>query len=218
MCNIGPNLTCSQCIHYLYRAIISPLLNPSMSPIHPLIWLSGVIFQLTNATQIGGWLAGYGPTTKLEWMSLRNDYKTGGRMEFGLIIFFLGFVGNMWHEDELREIRRAAARNQKRRAEAAAESTGKGKAIDGKTGIDKVYMIPQNGLFNFILYPHYLLEWLEWTGFWIMGGRNCIPARSFLLNEIATMLPRAVSGKQWYIERFGKEKVGGRKAIIPGIL
>jgi 3-oxo-5-alpha-steroid 4-dehydrogenase 1 len=32
------------------------------------------------------------------------------------------------------------------------------------------------------------------------------------------MLPRAVQGKRWYVERFGEEKVGGRKAIIPGFL
>lgn len=185
---------------------------------HPVVWVFALVFQLMNATQLGGWLAGYGPTSKEEWMSFRVDYKTGGRMEFGLMIFFLGFVGNMWHEDELREIRRAAARNQKRRAETAAASTGKGKAVGGKTSVDKVYMIPQNGLFNFVFYPHYLLEWIEWAGFWIMGGPNCIPARTFLLNEIATMLPRAIQGKNWYIKRFGMEKVAGRKAVIPGLL
>lgn len=42
-----------------------------------------------------------------------------------------------------------------------------------------------------------------------------MPARSFLLNEIATMFPRALQGKQWYIEKFGKERVGWRGAIIP---
>jgi 3-oxo-5-alpha-steroid 4-dehydrogenase 1 len=32
------------------------------------------------------------------------------------------------------------------------------------------------------------------------------------------MLPRALSGKRWYIEKFGEEKVANRKAIIPGLL
>ena len=49
-------------------------------------------------------------------------------------------------------------------------------------------------------------------------GWGCVPARTFLLNEIATMLPRALQGKQWYVEKFGKEKVGNRKAVIPGLL
>jgi len=137
-------------------------------------------------------------------------------MALGLIIWALGFYGNIFHDDELREIRRAAKRNQKKRADEAEESTGKGKG--GEKGVEKVYMIPQNGLFTWILYPHYLCEWIEWGGFWIVGGRDCVPARNFVVNEVAAMLPRAVSGKKWYIERFGKEKVGGRKAIIPGLL
>ena len=136
-------------------------------------------------------------------------------MELGMMIWALGFVANIWHDDELREIRRASARNQKRRAEEAEKSTGKDK---GTIKVDKVYFVPQNGLFWWILYPHYLCEWIEWSGFWIMGGLACVPAQNFLMNEIATMLPRAVAGKKWYIDKFGKEKVGGRKAIIPGLL
>lgn len=137
-------------------------------------------------------------------------------MELGMMIWALGFFANIFHDDELREIRRAAARNQKKRAEATEKSTGKDKS--GKVAVDKVYMIPQNGLFRYILYPHYLCEWIEWAGYWVMAGSGCVPARNFLINEISTMLPRAVSGKEWYIERFGKDKVGGRKAIIPGVL
>jgi 3-oxo-5-alpha-steroid 4-dehydrogenase 1 len=194
---------------------MTPFLNPSMSPIHPLVWLFALTFQLSNGTSIGCWLGGYGPTTRAEWQKEAN-FKAGGRMVFGIMIWALGLLTNVYHDDELREIRRAAIRNQKKRATEADSSTGKGKS--GEKGVDKVYMIPQNGLFTWILYPHYLCEWIEWGGFWIVGGWGCVPARNFLVNEIAAMLPRAVSGKRWYIERFGKEKVGDRKAIIPGIL
>lgn len=127
------------------------------------------------------------------------------------MVFVLGFIGNIYHDDELREIRRAAARNQKRR-QADQQDPKK------KTSVDKVYMMPENGLFRLILYPHYLCEWIEWAGFWMVGGLGCIPARSFLVNEIAAMLPRAIRGREWYIDRFGKEQVGRRKAVIPGIL
>ncbi|CZR59579.1 probable steroid 5 alpha-reductase [Phialocephala subalpina] len=202
-------------LHYLYRAILCPLLNPSMAPIHLLVWLFAIAFQVTNGLSIGGWLGAYGPTTRAEWQR-EGNYKAGGRMELGLMIWALGFFGNIFHDDELREIRRASARNQKKRAQEAEQSTGKGKGE--KTGVDKVYLIPQNGLFWWIFYPHYLCEWIEWGGFYIMAGSGCVPARNFLLNEIATMLPRAVQGKRWYIERFGKEKVAGRKAVIPGII
>lgn len=205
-------------IHYLYRSIIGPLLQPSMSPIHLFIWLEALSFQLFNAISIGSYLGGYGPTTRAEWSEHRDDFVAAGRMELGLMIFFLGFVGNIFHDDELREIRRAAIRNQKRRAAEAEESTGKGKE-GGKGGnAEKVYMIPKNGLFWWIFYPHYLCEWIEWGGFFLMGGKGFIPGRTFLINEIATMLPRAIQGKNWYIERFGEEKVAGRTAVIPKIL
>ncbi|KAF6223971.1 hypothetical protein HO133_010545 [Letharia lupina] len=193
-------------IHYIYRALISPLfLNPSMSPIHISVWASALSFQLINATCIGGWLGGYGPTTQDEWTGAAM------RLELGLMIFAVGLLGNMYHDDELREIRRAAARNQERKQKA------RGEKGDGK-GVEKVYMVPENGLFRLVLFPHYLCEWIEWGGFWMIGGMACVPARTFLINEVATMLPRALDGKQWYIERFGKEKIGSRKAIIPGIL
>lgn len=208
--------TQSQVIHYIYRAILCPILNPSMAPIHIIVWIAAILFQVFNGVSIGGWLGGYGPTTRADWHNHENNYKVGGRMELGLMIWALGFFANIFHDDELREIRRAAARNQKKRAQEAEQSTGKAKG-DNK-GVDKVYMIPQNGLFTYILYPHYLCEWIEWGGFWLMAGSGCVPARNFVVNEIATMLPRALSGKKWYIERFGKEKVGGRKAVIPGIL
>lgn len=139
-------------------------------------------------------------------------------MELGMMIWALGLLANIFHDDELREIRRQALKNQKLQAEGQEDSSGKGSVkVQGK-GVDKVYMMPQNGLFWYILYPHYLCEWIEWAGFWIMAGAGCVPARNFLFNEIATMLPRAIQGRQWYLNRFGVEKVAGRKAVIPGIL
>ena len=198
------SLTALETIHYLYRALLAPLmLNLSMSPIHPLVWLLAVFFQLSNATCIGGWLAGYGPTTDRDW---------AGRlywMECGLVVFGWGLLANMFHDDDLREIRRAADRRQRREAAA----TGKPVA-----GVDKVYMMPKNGLFRYVLYAHYLCEWVEWAGFWMVGGWQCWPARTFLVNEMATMVPRALQGKRWYVARFGEEQVGRRKAVIPGLL
>lgn len=180
-----------------------------MSPIGPFVWMGAVAFQVVNGLSIGGYLGGYGPTTRAEWQQ-NADFKVGGRMELGMMIWALGFIANVWHDDELREIRRAAKRN--------LEKKMKGSGEKDKSKVDKVYMMPQNGLFNYILYPHYLCEWIEWTGFWIMAGSGAIPMRNFVINEIATMFPRALSGKQWYIGRFGNEKVANRKAILPGII
>ena len=163
------------------------------------------LFQIINGICIGGWLAAYGPVNANDWEG-RVHF-----IQFGMMLFTAGLIGNIFHDDELREIRRAAARDQKRR-EAERDEKGESKSVE------KVYQVPDVALFRFILYPHYFCEWLEWCGFWMIGGVGCVPARSFVINEISTMMPRAVQGKKWYVERFGKEKVGNRKAIIPGLL
>lgn len=191
-------------IHYLYRAVLAPLfLNPSMSPIHPLVFFSAISFNLVNSLCLSGWLAGYGPTTVYDWAGRLYT------MEIGMVIMGWAFLGNIFHDDDLREIRRSALRRQKAKAE---------KENKPLEGVEKLYMLPKNGLFHFVLFPHYLCEWIEWGGYWMIGGWNCTPARSFLINEITTMLPRAIQGRQWYIEKFGKERVGNRKAIIPGLI
>ena len=174
-----------------------------MSPIHLFLCIGMSLFQIFNAVSIGGWLAGYGPTTARDW---EGRYWS---MELGLMFWCWGLLGNAFHDDDLREIRRAAERKQRKEAETT------GKPIEG---VDKVYMIPKNGLFRFVLFAHYLCEWVEWAGFWAVGGWACHPARTFLINEIATMLPRAVQGKRWYEKKFGKDKVGNRKAVIPGLI
>lgn len=188
----------------MYRAIISPLfLNPSMSPMHPMIWISAFAFQIMNATSIGGYLAGYGPVTQQYWAA-RQEY-----MFVGLVIWCWGLLGNMFHDDDLREIRRAANRKQIREAEKS------GKPVEK---VDKIYMIPKNGLFKYVLHAHYLCEWIEWAGWWMIGGWAFHPGRAFVVNEITTMLPRALQGKRWYEKKFGVEKLEGRKAVIPGLL
>lgn len=124
-----------------------------------------------------------------------------------MVIFGLALLSNIYHDDELREIRRAAVRKQAR------DSINQGKRLGNKS-VAKIYMVPENGLFHLVLYPHYLSEWIEWFGSWMIGGPGCVPARCFVTNEVACMLPRAVNGRQWYIKRFGREKIGARKAVI----
>ncbi|KIW05207.1 hypothetical protein, variant [Verruconis gallopava] len=197
-------------LHYLNRAVLYPLvLQPSISPIHPFVWCMALSFQLFNATCIGGWLAGYGPTTDADWSGALP------RVTIGSVVFFAGLIGNIWHDDELRELRRESMRRQK--AELEKKAKEEGKPVE-QVRVDKVYLLPENGLFAYILYPHYLCEWIEWAGFWIIGGLHCAPARCFFVNEITTMTPRALQGWHWYVKKFGADKVGSRKAILPGLL
>ena len=194
----------AQTAHYIYRAILAPILNPSMQPIHPLVMFSAATFQVVNGASIGGWLAGYGPTTHEYWAE-RTIY-----VQVGVVIFSLGLLGNMYHDDHLRELRRASAREQ-------LEANEKAKEGGKETNVNRVYKIPHAGLFRYIFYPHYLCEWVEWTGYWIIGGRLCVPAQTFVLNEVSVMVPQALSGRKWYVEKFG-DKLADRKAILPKLI
>lgn len=49
------------------------------------------------------------------------------------------------------------------------------------------------------------------------GPANFVPAAIFLVNEIATMGPRALQGRRWYLKKFG-DKAPVRKAVVPGLL
>ena len=136
-------------------------------------------------------------------------------MEVGMMIWGTGLLFNILHDEDLREIRRASRRKQIKLQE---EAKKEGKKGDEEVKVEKVYMMPKNLLFQKVLYAHYLFEWMEWCGWWMMGGWGFTPGRIFVVNEIAVMLPRAIQGKRWYVENFGKEKVGGRNAVIPYLL
>ncbi|KUI67362.1 hypothetical protein VM1G_03305 [Cytospora mali] len=199
-------------IHYTYRAVLFPLIQPSMSPIHLFVWAFAVVFQLANATCIGSWLAAYGPVTAAAWGRQLAPFPT---LQFaaGIAVFYVGLSANYFHDDELREVRRREVLRQERLAR---EQQGGGGGKPG--GVEKHYQIPQAGLFRYMLYPHYFAEWVEWAGFYLACGLGCVPARMFVINEIAAMLPRAVKGKKWYVEKFGEEKIRNKWAVLPGIL
>ena len=194
-------------IHYSYRAVLFPILQPSMSPLHIIIWGFGLSFQVINGTCIGSWLAAYGPTTASAWDAQLAPFPTF-QFATGIALFYVGLAANYYHDEELREIRR---REQARQTRLARESGKSAKSVD------KHYEIPQAGLFKIMLYPHYFVEWIEWLGFWVAGGWGFVPARCFFLNEVSAMLPRAVSGKKWYMEKFGEEKIKKKWAAIPGV-
>ena len=184
-----------------------------MSPMHVVVWLMAVAFNIINGLVIGGWLAGYGPISQEYWTDRL------GYVYFGMLLWAYGLLGNMFHDDDLREIRRSAKQEEQRQRE---NQDQKGRSKDDKSKSPqsgtRIYKIPKNGLFQLVLQAHYLCEWIEWTGYWICGGWAFVPGRAFLLNEISTMLPRALQGRRWYIEHFGREAIQGRKAVIPGLL
>jgi 3-oxo-5-alpha-steroid 4-dehydrogenase 1 len=221
--------------HYINRAVVSPIwLNPSMSPIHLFVWFSALVFQLSNGISMGSWLGGYGPR--------RGDgyWEALGEVRFwtGVVIWAVGLLGNIYHDELLRNLRRPGAKGgqevknevkrdltatpakstrskTKKPTQSPVKSKGKSKENNTAPSTPSRYQMPTGGLFHLVLYPHYLLEWIEWIGFWIAAGPDCSPARNFVLNEVLSMAPRAWNGWYWYVEKFGREKVGDRKAVIP---
>lgn len=193
-------------IHYTNRAILAPLVfAPSVSPIAPWVSFLMAYFQYTNSTNIACWITYSTPRLRDNPTSVFSPLAL-----LGLAVFIYGLQGNIRHEFKLYDLRRGAA---KRKAKSEGKAT---------VTYDKVYVIPPaEGGFKYALYPHYVLEWLEWTGYWIMGGAwglgwgNSTASLWFIIAEVVTMLPRAVSGKAWYEQKFGKRAVAGRAGALP---
>ena len=132
------------CTHYLHRSLLSPLRNPSMAPLHGLLVLAGVAFNLANGSAIGAWLGGYGTAAAVPaW-----------QLGLGSVLFLLGLWGNAYHEEILRDIRRTGGNPAAAAAAAAAaKGGGGGPAVFGAEG-RRLYEIPQGGLFAYCYYPH----------------------------------------------------------------
>jgi 3-oxo-5-alpha-steroid 4-dehydrogenase 1 len=183
-----------------------------MSPIHPIVASLMVVHQFVNSSNLGCWLVYSTQEIDLQQRSFLSFGSIVGSI-VGLTIFFEGLWRNIMAENTLFNLRRGAAKRK-------AKSEGKAQVT-----YDKVYVIPPaEGYFQNILFPHYVWEWIEWAGYWMLGGTwgHGLGYRSaalwFLLVEVSTMLPRAVAGRSWYEQKFGKRAVGGRAAAFPGLL
>lgn len=194
-------------IHYTNRALITPLLiAPSMSPIHASVAFMMAMFQLINSANLACWIV-----YSAREMGGKNHSPLFSAMSaLGIVLYFGGLAGNIVAENKLFSLRRGAA---KRKAKSEGKAT---------VTYDKVYTIPPaEGLFKYVMYPHYVLEWFEWTGVWVLGGAwglgwgNKSAALWFVIAEITAMLPRAYDGKKWYEGKFGKRAVAGRAGAIP---
>lgn len=204
-------------LHYINRAGVTPLfLAPSMSPIWAPVALMMAVFQFLNSSSLGGWICYDAQKRAIDLSSNRavDAALISPLSVLGMILFVGGLAGNISAEGRLFDLRRGAATRK-------AKSEGKATVT-----YDKVYTIPEpKGLFKYVMYPHYSLEWVEWTGYWILGGAwglgwswNASAALMFLANELASMTPRGVDGVKWYEQKFGKRAVAGRKGVIPGII
>ncbi|KAI1923413.1 hypothetical protein LOZ66_003213 [Ophidiomyces ophidiicola] len=157
-------------LHYLNRAFVTPLFfAPSMSPIHLIIIMTAVFYNYFNSSCIAGWLLGYGLpiSSSGEKISSPNIPPTHPWLVyapyFGLAIFFIGMYYNISAENTLFRLRKEEAHRRQQLQSSSKTNTE-------KSIYDKVYIIPPpSGLFRSILFPHYVFEWLEWSGFLLIG-------------------------------------------------
>ncbi|KAF9443894.1 hypothetical protein P691DRAFT_737243 [Macrolepiota fuliginosa MF-IS2] len=156
-------------LHYANRAIISPLRTPSRSKHHIVVSLLGIFFNLLNGSIMGSYLSS--PFT-LRWFQQPHATQ---RIEFklGLALWALGFIGNVMHDEILLNIRRKA------NAAGKARESPKGQAKE------EYYAIPYGLLYNYISYPNYFCEWIEWFGFALASGPFPFRLSSLSLVDLA---------------------------------
>ncbi|KAK2801865.1 hypothetical protein FQN51_005014 [Onygenales sp. PD_10] len=188
-------------LHYLNRAIITPLfIAPSMSPIHISIIISAMLFNYLNSSCLAGWLLGYGTVVlgstapqepaaeaaaglnQTHPPSFSTKYFPASYIPYiGLCLFFLGMYGNIKAEGVLFRLRRE---------EADKTPTTKNKQNKNTNKYSKIYILPApTGYFRHILFPHYVLEWLEWFGFLLIGFSITSSSSSSSPTTTASVIP-----------------------------
>lgn len=159
------------CIHYFNRSIISPFYSaPSMSPIHLFIVVNASLFNWLNSSCLAGWIRGYsipipGFNTNGSAAVINSPSPLIKALPtIGVALFIIGMAGNIYSETALFRMRREEADTR------AAKKSDSQPSPNTSNKYHKVYVIPPTaGVFRSILYPHYVFEWLEWTGFALAG-------------------------------------------------
>ncbi|KAF7428743.1 hypothetical protein PC9H_007975 [Pleurotus ostreatus] len=211
--------------HYLNRAIISPLRSPSRSKSHISVLICGMFFNIMNGYLLATYL------TSAEAQSYM-DRLPSSLWYCGVVTWAVGFAGNVIHDEILMNIRRKAKSKAK-----AKETANKPKG--------EHYAIPYGLLFEYVTFPNYFCEWIEWLGFAMatspfptlpdVSGLSAsslltlpsldntfwptlTPPYLFVALELLTMFPRAYKGHLWYHNKFSDSYPKQRKIVIPFIL
>jgi 3-oxo-5-alpha-steroid 4-dehydrogenase 1 len=205
-------------LHYLNRGIISPLRTPSRSKSHIIVPLCATFFNMLNGFLMGAYLSS--PLAR-QFLKGAFDRPT---FWFGLGLALVGLAGNILHDEILFDIRRKA------------KAKGKGKDVSNSSSSESKpkpktehYAIPHGWLFDYVSFPNYFCEWVEWLGFALAAapfptlGSQIVffatlhPPWLFLLSELLLMTPRALKSHQWYKDRF-PDYPKDRKVVIPYLL
>ncbi|CAO1629589.1 unnamed protein product [Sympodiomycopsis kandeliae] len=177
-------------LHYIQRAVVSPIRSPKRSPIHLSVPLSAILFNLINGFMMGSWLGGRSPAIhlpssllscgKLQW----HNYSSNVTISFpglitgkglspilssplaitSLLIWTAGLLSNMYHDEVLLDLRREPHKRVTKAMREDKEDKSAGYASNGQTK----YGIPKGGLYKWTSFPNYLSEWSEWLAYSIL--------------------------------------------------
>jgi len=124
---------------------------------------------------------------------LTDEWLTDPRFVGGLGLYYVGYLGTLHSEHVLRTLR-------------TKDEVARG---------EKVYRIPQRGLFRWVTNAAYFTELVAWSGFaiatWSLGA-------CFVLTiSLANLVPRAFQTHRWYRETF-PDYPRSRRVLIPFVL
>jgi len=167
-------------IHYTNRALLSPLRTPSRSKSHISVPLSAVLFNVINGFLMGSYLSS--PVARI-YLTSANTYQNP-LFYVGIGLWGLGLAGNILHDEILLDIRRKA------------KSKGKGKFVEdsnsksARNRTPEHYAIPQGWLYDYISYPNYLCEWVEWFGFALASAPFPLVPSSLSLTSLSSIFSK----------------------------
>jgi 3-oxo-5-alpha-steroid 4-dehydrogenase 1 len=205
--------------HYINRSFIYPfiIMKQKYKKFPLLLVILGFLY-LTMFSYLNAKNVSSNPKYTIEWFKKPIFI-------IGVIIFFIGFIINVWADCKLQQLKKDNKKND--------ESNENNKDIKfyeyGKFNFSKMfdnsvyfednekkhYHLPSGGLYNYISSPNYLGEILEWSG-WAVATWS-LPGLLFALGAVGCIGVRALHTHKWYEKNF-ENMPKDRKALIPFIL
>ena len=177
-------------VHYGNRGFIFPLLMRVAR---------GTKGTFSIIVVVSGWLVtalhGYLNAVFISHLSthMTADWISDPRFIIGMAVYVCGFLLNIQSDAIIRNLR-------------SKEEVARG---------EKIYRIPEGGLFKYVTNPSYFSELLAFTGFAIATWS---PGAVFVLVvSAANLIPRAFQVQRWYQDKF-PDYPSKRKVLIPFVL
>ncbi|KAL0569710.1 hypothetical protein V5O48_012249 [Marasmius crinis-equi] len=164
-------------IHYINRAVISPLRTPSRSKAHLSVPLSAILFNIVNGTLIGSYLNS--PQARI-WLAGKEQKWWWWA---AIVVWAVGFAGNIIHDEILLNIRR----NHKRQNDKKNDDAPKEKGQEKPQG--EHYAVPHGLLYDYASFPNYFCEWVEWLGFAVAAS----PVPFSFVDAVSLVSPASIA-------------------------